>query len=440
MTFELRFSLLFLLLGTLWMMISDRLVGYLFQNTPEQMTLAQTVNGWAMIAVSAGVFYILLKREARIRSDAQQEIQQSATSFRYLFLNNPHPMWVYDRETLKFLEVNDTALREYGYTRDEFLSMTIKDIRAQEDKPRPLASIAVWNESGEFATAWQHRLKNGQLIDVEMVCHTLHFAGRDGVLVIAENVTARNRLERDLLEKEKIRLALTKEIELRDMRSRFMSMVSHEFRTPLASISVSAQMLDRYNERLTDDARHVHLEQIQSHVKSLMEMLEDILTIMKSETINPELLASPVDLVSLCRKAIEELRFTTLDSHELVFETDVPFAVLRGDEKLLRRAVSNLVSNAIKYSPGGGRVWIDLWREDAQFGLRVKDEGIGIPDDDLAHLFQAFHRADNVGNIPGTGLGLIITKQAIETHGGTLDVQSQVGVGTVFTVHLPLGK
>jgi signal transduction histidine kinase len=148
---------------------------------------------------------------------------------------------------------------------------------------------------------------------------------------------------------------------------------------------------------------------------------------------------TPLDLVKFCRDLVEELQLADTAKHVLIFNGQVECAQVSMDEHLLRHILSNLLSNAIKYSPSGSIIQFELACREGQAVFQISDQGIGIPPEDRAHLFETFHRAANVRNIAGTGLGLAIVKRSVDLHGGTIDVASQVGVGTTVTVTLPLG-
>jgi signal transduction histidine kinase len=143
-------------------------------------------------------------------------------------------------------------------------------------------------------------------------------------------------------------------------------------------------------------------------------------------------------LEQFCRQLVEELQISTGEKHEIVFRSKGEFSEAVLDESLLRHIFTNLLSNAIKYSPAGGTVRFELIHQDETAIFQIQDEGIGIPPEDQKRLFQPFDRAKNVGKIPGTGLGLAIVKKCVEAHGGQISVTSEVGVGTTFTVMLPL--
>jgi len=258
-----------------------------------------------------------------------------------------------------------------------------------------------------------------------------------GAIGVAIDITERRMAEEALRTTELLQVKLDKEKELSLLKSRFVSMVTHEFRTPLTTILSSSDMLKTYSERLDDERKAEHLNKIQSQVKRLTALLEDILTINKAETVGVEFNPSPTDLETFCREFLSEYEDAS-SIHTLHFNVEGRPARASLDQKLLRQALSNIVSNAIKYSPDGGNVYFDLEYQPGKAIIRIRDEGIGIPEDDLNRLFEIFHRASNVRGFPGTGLGLIIVKNAVDAHSGRVSVESTMGVGTTFTIELPL--
>lgn len=235
---------------------------------------------------------------------------------------------------------------------------------------------------------------------------------------------------------EETRSALAKEKELGELKSRFVTMTSHEFRTPLSTILSSADILQRYHHKLTEEKKLHHLECIQATVKNMTQLLNDVLLIGKAEAGKLECNPTPLDLVQFCRDMVEEMQITT-STHTISFCPSRECPTVGVDEKLLRHILSNLLSNAIKYSPSGGTVHFDLMCEQQTVIFQVQDRGIGIPLTDQAKLFDSFHRATNVGTISGTGLGLAIVKKSVDLHGGNISFDSKVGVGTTFTVTIP---
>ena len=243
-------------------------------------------------------------------------------------------------------------------------------------------------------------------------------------------------LTRKQLEDE-LRQALRKERELNDLKSRFVSMVSHEFRTPLAIIQSSGDILKYYNDSMTSQQRKEKLESIQEQIRHLTGLLEDILAISRAESVGLEINRIPLDLASLCYAIISE--FESTNRHrKLSLKIDGVPRRIPLDPKLMRQAISNLVSNAIKYSPDDTQVELALAYTPYQVIVSVTDHGIGIPANDRGHIFEIFHRAANVENVAGTGLGLAIVKHVVDRHEGRIDCDSEVGVGTTFRLFLPI--
>jgi signal transduction histidine kinase len=236
-----------------------------------------------------------------------------------------------------------------------------------------------------------------------------------------------------------LQAALQKEKELNELKQRFVSMVSHEFRNPLAAIQSSSELVRNYSHKMDEQRKHRHLDSIATQVSQLTELLDDVLFISKAQSVGMEFKPTTLNLEAFCRKIAQEFQ-QTASNHQIVFTPRGHSVETRADEKLMRQVVANLLSNAVKYSPQGGIIHFHLFYEDEKAIIQVQDQGIGIPEEDHKHLFEVFHRAGNVGAISGTGLGLAIIKQAVEVHGGSISFESQVGSGTTFTVCLPLGS
>jgi PAS domain S-box-containing protein len=237
-----------------------------------------------------------------------------------------------------------------------------------------------------------------------------------------------------------IRHALDQEKELGDLKSRFISMTSHEFRTPLSTIFSSTELLQHYGANWPEQKRFVHLHRIQFAVQHMIRLMEDVLQLGRVEAGRVTCDPVPLDLVQFCNDLIEEMQMNAGPKYDLRLICDSPSVQGSLDEKLLRQILSNLLSNAIKYSPAGGPVHLRIIKEHGCVTFQVRDEGIGIPEGEGSKLYEAFHRAANVGNIPGTGLGLAIAKKSVDIHQGTISVDSLPGHGTTFTVKLPFGS
>jgi signal transduction histidine kinase len=259
---------------------------------------------------------------------------------------------------------------------------------------------------------------------------TLEWEGRPATLNFLTDITERRRAE------EEVHRALAKERELNELKSRFVAMTSHEFRTPLATILSSTELLDRHHDRLPAEERHAILRRIATGVDRMARMLDNVLTIGRAETEAMGFSPAPLDLPGLCRQLVDEARAGA--DRDMRFEFSGEQTTVEMDEKLLRHALGNLLSNAVKYSQPGSRVTFNVRVSGTEAAFEIGDEGIGIPQQDHERLYEAFHRARNVGNIAGTGLGLAIVKKSVELHGGGITFSSEIGRGTRFTVTLPL--
>jgi PAS domain S-box-containing protein len=237
-----------------------------------------------------------------------------------------------------------------------------------------------------------------------------------------------------------VRRALEKEKELGALKSRFVAMTSHEFRTPLAGILSSTELLRHYGDRLPADDKRELFEQIESAVARMTSMLDNILLIGRNDAAGQSFAPDAVDFGALCRELAEEVvrAYPAAERPRLRLDIDGLPALLPLDPLLLRQILGNLLSNACKYSPQDAPVDCVVRCVGGQLLLEVVDQGIGIPAEDQQRLFETFHRASNVGAIPGTGLGLAIVKQSVELHGGRIEVDSAPGRGSRFRVSLPL--
>ena len=230
---------------------------------------------------------------------------------------------------------------------------------------------------------------------------------------------------------------IRKEKEFIERKSRFVSMASHDLRTPLTTILISSDLLKSFYHQLSEEKKLNQLNKIQQAVSQMTQLLDDVLLVSRADSGHSELKPEPLNLEKLCREILEQVRETAGRKINFDFIYTGTCSLVEMDANLVRQIVLNLVSNAVKYSPEKNTVYVNLICEKEQAILEVKDEGIGIPKAEQKRLFEAFYRASNVGNIAGTGLGMAIIKNAVEAHGGSLTFESEVGVGTTFTVYLP---
>jgi len=232
--------------------------------------------------------------------------------------------------------------------------------------------------------------------------------------------------------------ALTHERELNTMKTNFISMVTHELRTPLSVVQSSTDILSRYLDRLPDEKRAEHFRAISHAVHRITDLSDEVLLFSRFESQRVQLKVAPLALESLCQSLVGELQSATSEKCPITFTGEPSLPMAHADERLLRHVLVNLLSNAVKYSSNGSPVFLKLTRQGDHAIFVIEDHGMGIAASEQARLFHSFHRGSNVEHLPGTGLGLVIVKRCVELHGGTIALQSEEGKGTSVTVHLPI--
>src|SRR5690606_13163742 len=247
------------------------------------------------------------------------------------------------------------------------------------------------------------------------------------------DVSALKNREQELCE------ALKYQQELNRLKSQFVSLISHEFRLPLAIIQTSVDTVNLFGDRITPDQRKKQFAQIKRQVQMLSSLVDDILLAGRTGHMPVGATRATCNLKQLLEDLIAEARATAKD-HDItltIIGDPIPVWI---DRKLISRAVRNLLANAIKFSPPMSHIAVSVHYMAKGIEISVSDEGIGIAPEDQKFLFEAFHRGKNVGDIPGVGLGLAIVKQAVDAHNGTISVKSEPSAGSVFTLHIPLAE
>ncbi len=332
---------------------------------------------------------------------------------------------------------NAQAHSLFGYSDDELVG-------------KPVELLVPLNYQAEHAHSRSHYFKqpHARPIDSGLPLYGRHKHGREfpveislspiktavGLLVSCtiRDITTRIDTETEL------RKALEKERELNELKTHFLTMVSHEFRTPLSGIHASAELIQHYSDRMTKERADQHLTQIQEGVRRLTVILDEILTLSKAQSVGLEFKPVLLDLRDFCQTITEKIQVNA-QRHRILLDFSGAFChLVYIDPALLGQALTNLLMNAIKYSPEGGDVHFSVTCNVSEICFRVADQGIGIPEADQKHLFEAFRRGTNVGRFPGTGLGLAIVRETLRAHHGSVTLESQLGQGSVFTLTIPL--
>lgn len=403
---------------------------------------------WICLICDLSVY--LYERLQRAEFNARQQLEIAEAKYRNIFENAVEGLFQSTPEG-RFLDVNNTLARMCGYQSPQEMMAKITDIGRQMyiDPQRRAEFIRLIEEQGcvlAFESQVYHA--DGRIIWISENARSVRDA-EDNIIIYegdVEEITERKRAEAEM------RKALQKEKELNLLKSRFVSMISHEFRTPLTTIMASTEALEYYGHRWTEDKKNKYFKRIQVTIQHLTDLLNDVLIIGQSEAHKLPYNPTVIDLDSFCKNLVEEIQIAAENQCNIKLSIHGKY-ILNSlkkdpnnnskiysvfDEKLLRHILINLLSNAVKYSPKGGLVESKVFYQKKQVVFTVKDEGIGIPPEDQKHLFESFHRARNVGTIPGTGLGLAIVKRSVDRLGGRITVHSEVGKGTIFTVALPL--
>jgi PAS domain S-box-containing protein len=264
---------------------------------------------------------------------------------------------------------------------------------------------------------------------------------KDGRIIrfygVAQDIDAEKRAELAAIEREKLQIALDKERELNSVRINLMRTISHEFRIPLTMIALSLDILERYQRQIPSDQQVQRFAIIREQIAKITSMLDDISLVLRGIDQFIAFRPVPIDLDALCRELIAQFGQTISSHHRITFNAKGSFEDVRLDSALVQRIITNLLTNAIKYSAPDTEIHLELWWEGDKIMLQVTDQGIGIPESDIDRIFDPFHRASNVGEIIGTGLGLNIVRNCVELHNGAITVRSIQGAGTSFIVSFP---
>ncbi len=331
---------------------------------------------------------------------------------------------------------NPSMVRIVGHSMEHLLSQPFTATIHPDDVPAVVErhQRRLRGEPVDMYYGFRVVTQEGEVRPLELSAVKIEWDGKEATLLFVVDASARVQAELSQ------RVAVQKQTELNDMKTRFIAMASHEFRTPLTAIHGSVDLLRHYESRMTGDKKRQTLDKIDDAVERMTHMLENVLLIGRTDAGQMEFRPKPLALHAFCLGLVDELKSAmgpAFDQVNLQLQLCQPDKLYLLDEALVRNVVGNLLSNAIKYSPHGGAVALSIVERGSELVLTVSDQGIGIPAQDLARLFQSFHRASNVGSIAGTGLGLSIVKQAVECHKGSITVQSNVGAGSLFTVILP---
>lgn len=385
-------------------------------------------------------------------------------------------------ESQTIVITNSAAERMFGYEKGELRGEHLNVLIPREYKKSHPSQVSEFLDNSEKRQMGHGRdlfgmKKNGDLFPVEAGLNPFEMNGKTYVMSLVIDITVRKENQRQIrelnaqletkikertkeleqtidklqevnsdLEKEihkrklaenKIKAALQKEKELSELKTKFLSMVSHEFKTPLSGILTSVMLAGKYTREDQQDKRDKHLGTIRSKVHYLDNILSDFLSIERLEMGKVNYKFTSFSLSKLVNEVIYNANVTLKSGQEINYPQDLDEVILRQDEKIVELVLSNLLGNAIKYSSENTHIDFEVEVDDKKIIFRVRDEGIGIPQKDQKHIFERYFRAENALLNQGTGIGLNIAKVHLENLGGTIRFESKENSGTTFTVYLP---
>jgi hypothetical protein len=363
-----------------------------------------------------------------------ERIDPQEQRYRMLFEQSPLPMWVFDAQTLRFVAVNDAALRHYGYTRLEFLRMTAEEIRRPADRAAFRAFLEGAPQSVHVGT-FRHVKKSGDVITVEGVGHLVSWEGRPARLVLINDVTERNRAQQAL---EELNRELDDRVRERTAQLQatngeleaFSYSVSHDLRAPVRHIDGFVKLLERELPPPTEKAAH-YLRTIAASSRRMAALIDDLLAF--SRTGRAPLEMRDVDLRALVEDVLRDLR-PDLAARRIEWRVSALPGV-RGDPSLLRLVVQNLVANAVKYTRPRDIAQIEIGAERAEAGatvIFVRDNGVGFDMRQVERLFGVFQRLHRDEEFEGTGIGLATARRIVHRHGGRIWAEGEPERGAVF--------
>ena len=367
------------------------------------------------------------------RQRSQSALAESEARFSAAFQASPALIGILRISDEKYVLANDAYLNWLDLPLEKVLARTSLELGIWEN---PAERDAVWEGMRRFGSIRQRecrwRNRHGERFTVLLSADTIRLNNTPHMLSMVLDITQRKRAEEELLK------TLEREKELSQLKSNFVSMVSHEFRTPLGIIQSSGELLRDFYTKMNPEERHEQLESIVRNTRRMAAMMEEILVLSRLDAGKLEFKPSFLDLAAFFRRAVDEVLSAT--QQRCPIELTVTPDLLHGDadERLLGHIFTNLLSNAVKYSESGAEVHFNVTRNKHNAVCVIRDRGIGIPEGDHGRLFTAFHRGDNVGNRSGTGLGLVLVKRCVEMHRGQVQIHSALGQGTTVTVRLPV--
>jgi PAS domain S-box-containing protein len=389
-----------------------------------------------------GASYVMaLVSDISERKKMEQELRQWSN----IFNESLNEIFIFDADTLKFSNANYGAQKNIGYSLDELQEMSPVDIKPEytEQKFRDLIAPLIENKKEKIEFETFHQRKDASTYPVEVHLQLSRLDNRNMLVAIIMDITERynytQRLEQTVKERtQQLQESLAKEIELNQLKTKFLSLVSHEFKTPLSGILGSANLLGKYTETDQQEKRDRHIKTIRNKVKYLDNILTDFLSVERLESGKEKYKFSSFPLSKVLNEVVYDANMILKDGQTIMYPQNIDDIYLEFDEKILELMLTNLINNAIKYSPENSTITIEVSQSGKRLIVNIKDEGIGIPEKEQKHMFNRYFRAENALLTQGTGIGLNIVKSHLQNLGGNITFISELNKGSTFTLQIPL--
>jgi len=374
----------------------------------------------------------------------RKKLEQEKTHLANIFQESLNEIYVFDAKTLKFVSVNYGAQKNIGYSLKQLQTMTPLDIKPNYIESQFRNEIALLDKENirkiEFETL--HQRKSGSTYPVNVHLQRSKLGDRDVFVAIILDITEQKnytkRLEKTVeIRTEELKKALNTEKELNDLKTKFLSMVSHEFKTPLSGILTSAILLSKYTLSEQQKKRAKHIKTITEKVQYLNTILNDFLSVEKLEKGKVNYKFSTFKLSKVLNEVIYNANMLLKDGQQINYPENIDHLSMSQDEKILELALSNIIYNAIKYSSENTVIDVHISQNEDTTIFKVIDNGIGIPEKDQKNIFNRYFRAENALLMQGTGIGLNIVKDHLENLNGSITFESKEHIGSTFTIELP---
>nr|WP_313790010.1 PAS domain-containing sensor histidine kinase [uncultured Allomuricauda sp.] len=377
----------------------------------------------------------------------KKKAEQTIDYWFQIFDESLNEIYVFDAESFIFINVNRGAQMNLGYNMQDLGTMSVMDIKPEvtKDVLERLISPLISGRKEKVIFETIHKRKDGSLYPVEVHLQ-LSFIGKRRVCVaivldITERKNYTQQLENTVEERtQQLREALQAEKKLNELKTKFLSLVSHEFKTPLSSILTSTSLLKKYTTSEQQDKRDKHITTIKSKVKYLDNILTDFLSIERLDLGKVNYSMTSFPLSKLINEVVYDANMLLKEGQRIHYPRDIDGIVVEFDEKIMGLALSNLVHNAIKYSPEHSDIELKVSQENDQLKIDILDNGFGIPPEDQPFIFDRYFRATNVLTVQGTGIGLNIVRQHMNNLNANVTFKSEMGTGSTFTLFIPINN